>query len=105
MANICHLSVLYFATGCQLQVIKYNSTEEWCQAKIVSLGENNDLTKPPKIGAIGWVPCNYITLAESLNLHSWYHGAVSRITAEYLLSSGIDGSFLVRSIYFTHYCN
>uniref|UniRef100_A0A8C5SIE6 SH2 domain-containing protein n=1 Tax=Laticauda laticaudata TaxID=8630 RepID=A0A8C5SIE6_LATLA len=28
--------------------------------------------------------------------HSWYHGPVSRNAAEYLLSSGINGSFLVR---------
>nr|1AB2_A Chain A, C-ABL TYROSINE KINASE SH2 DOMAIN [Homo sapiens] len=32
----------------------------------------------------------------SLEKHSWYHGPVSRNAAEYLLSSGINGSFLVR---------
>uniref|UniRef100_A0A8V5GM30 Uncharacterized protein n=1 Tax=Melopsittacus undulatus TaxID=13146 RepID=A0A8V5GM30_MELUD len=31
-----------------------------------------------------------------LDKHSWYHGPVSRNAAEYLLSSGINGSFLVR---------
>ena len=94
-----------FVIGCQLRVIKYNTTGEWCQAKIVCLGENADLTKPPAVGSIGWVPCNYITLAESLNLHSWYHGAVSRIKAEYLLSSGIDGSFLVSFLQYLIHLN
>ncbi|CAD6239979.1 GSCOCG00002450001-RA-CDS [Cotesia congregata] len=28
--------------------------------------------------------------------HSWYHGRIARNAAEYLLSSGINGSFLVR---------
>lgn len=32
----------------------------------------------------------------SLEKHSWYHGPVSRSAAEYLLSSLINGSFLVR---------
>nr|CAA24781.1 oncogene v-abl [Abelson murine leukemia virus] len=38
----------------------------------------------------------YITPVNSLEKHSWYHGPVSRNAAEYLLSSGINGSFLVR---------
>lgn len=45
---------------------------------------------------IGWVPSLYITPINSLEKHSWYHGKVSRSEAEYLLSSGINGSFLVR---------
>ncbi|KAB1260718.1 Tyrosine-protein kinase ABL2 [Camelus dromedarius] len=39
---------------------------------------------------------NYITPVNSLEKHSWYHGPVSRSAAEYLLSSLINGSFLVR---------
>lgn len=44
------------------------------------------------------MPSNYIVspAANNLDLFSWYHGAISRNTAEYLLSSGINGSFLLR---------
>ncbi|XP_076823872.1 uncharacterized protein LOC143469883 isoform X2 [Clavelina lepadiformis] len=82
--------------GCQLQVLRYNRTGEWCEAKVVSLGDNTSSSQELKVGSKGWVPSNYITLAASLTLHSWYHGAISRAAAEYLLASGINGSFLVR---------
>nr|XP_018668848.1 tyrosine-protein kinase ABL1-like [Ciona intestinalis]XP_018668849.1 tyrosine-protein kinase ABL1-like [Ciona intestinalis] len=82
--------------GCQLRVLRYNGTEEWCEAKVLSTGDPSDNAKCAVVGSVGWVPSNYITPATSLNMHTWYHGAVSRAAAEYLLSSGINGSFLVR---------
>lgn len=47
-------------------------------------------------GQVGWVPSLYIAPANSLDKHSWYHGKITRAEAEQLLSSGINGSFLVR---------
>ena len=44
----------------------------------------------------GWVPSNYIAPVKSVEKNVWYHGKIPRSTAEYLLNSGIDGSFLVR---------
>lgn len=76
----------YYVVTCwlgeKLRVLGYNHNGEWCEAQ----------TKNGQ----GWVPSNYITPVNSLEKHSWYHGPVSRNAAEYLLSSGINGSFLVR---------
>ncbi|NWI11128.1 ABL1 kinase, partial [Crypturellus soui] len=75
-------NTLSITKGEKLRVLGYNHNREWCEAQ----------TKNGQ----GWVPSNYITPLDSLEKHSWYHGPVSRNAAEYLLSSGINGSFLVR---------
>lgn len=75
-------NTLSITKGEKLRVLGYNHNGEWCEA----------CTKNGQ----GWVPSNYITPVNSLEKHSWYHGPVSRNAAEYLLSSGINGSFLVR---------
>jgi abelson tyrosine-protein kinase 2 len=68
--------------GEKLRVLGYNQNGEWSEVR----SKNGQ----------GWVPSNYITPVNSLEKHSWYHGPVSRSAAEYLLSSLINGSFLVR---------
>lgn len=73
----------FLTVGEQVRVLSYNRTGEWCEAQSRNC-------------QVGWVPSNYITPVNSLEKHSWYHGPISRNAAEYLLSSGINGSFLVR---------
>ncbi len=70
--------------GDQIQILSFNKTNEWCEVQNINTA------------AIGWVPASYIRPVNSLDKHSWYHGKIERCKAEYLLSSGINGSFLVR---------
>ncbi len=73
----------FLFSGDQVRILSYNKSEEWAEVR-------------NKANELGWVPANYIAPVNSLDKFSWYHGPVSRNAAEYLLSSGINGSFLVR---------
>lgn len=75
---------LNLTKGDQIVVLAYNNTREWCEVRDVSRG------------TVGWVPTSYIAPFNSLENFSWYHGKIARLKADYLLSSGINGSFLVR---------
>jgi abelson tyrosine-protein kinase 1 len=74
-----------------LIVLGYNTGGEWCEAQLVRLRRQGRAA-----GDIGWVPTAYVAPVNSLDKHTWYHGKVSRAEAEFLLNSGINGSFLVR---------
>jgi abelson tyrosine-protein kinase 1 len=78
-----HFDQTFVISGDVLVILSYNKSRHWCEAR-----KSN--------ATIGWVPMNHIASVHALEKHSWYHGPVSRNTAEYLLSSGINGSFLVR---------
>ena len=81
--------------GDQVRVLGYNKTKEWCEAQLVATRRGHAPVNH-RMSVIGWVPSLYVTPLNSLEKHSWYHGKVSRNEAEALLSSGINGSFLVR---------
>ncbi|XP_059153569.1 tyrosine-protein kinase ABL1-like isoform X2 [Physella acuta] len=74
---------LSISKGEMVTMIAYNNSGEWCEVK-------------NRAGQGGWVPSNYIGPVNSVDKFSWYHGPISRNASEYLLSSGINGSFLVR---------
>lgn len=67
-----------------VRVMDFNPNGEWCEVQ-------SNVS-----GLIGWVPSAYITMLHSLEKFTWYHGAINRNLAEFLLSSGINGSFLIR---------
>ena len=69
--------------GDRVFVMGKNKVGDWCKGKTDS-------------GDIGWVPTSYIAKLSSVEKHLWYHGLLSRQEAESRLSSGVDGSFLVR---------
>lgn len=69
--------------GDLIRIISYDDKKIWCE------GQN-------KNGKIGWLPYAYIVPYTSYHKFDWYHGRISRNRAEYLLNSGINGSFLMR---------
>ncbi|UYV74394.1 ABL1 [Cordylochernes scorpioides] len=75
------------------------SRNVWCRCRpagdkvqVVSEGDGGDWceVRGPR-GTHGWVPRGFLAPLE------WYHGPLSRHQAEFLLSSGGTGSFLVRA--------
>jgi abelson tyrosine-protein kinase 1 len=74
---------MFTIPGEQMRMQRENKGHEWCEVMNME-------------GCVGWVPRNYLAAINSLDKFSWYHGPISRNAAEYLLSSGINGSFLVR---------
>lgn len=76
--------MLSVSKGEELLVRAFNDEGDWCRVLHTRRGD------------VGWVPSNYVGRVNSLEKHSWYHGKLSRNEAEYLLKSGINGSFLLR---------
>lgn len=66
-----------------VRVLNYGEQKIWCEV------QNNK-------GKIGWLPFAYVVPYSSYHKFDWYHGRISRNRAEYLLNSGINGSFLMR---------
>lgn len=69
--------------GDKLKISRRSENGDWCEGTSV-------------LGEIGWVPASYIAKLDSLEKHSWFHGNITRAEAELSLSSGINGSFLLR---------
>ena len=65
--------------------------------KISRTSDNGDWVEGTnKQGKIGWLPASYVAKFDSLQKHSWFFGNITRAEAELVLSSGINGSFLIR---------
>ena len=59
--------------------------------------EDRDWTEATnQLGEIGLVPSSYIAKLDSLEEHSWFYGPITRDEAELRLTSGMNGSFLIR---------
>ncbi|OAF67482.1 hypothetical protein A3Q56_04772 [Intoshia linei] len=69
--------------GSSVMLLGYNVSGDWAH---VTNSANES----------GWVPSSYVVPFNSLEKYDWYHGSISRSAAEYLLNSGINGSFLIR---------
>ncbi|CAD6188681.1 unnamed protein product [Caenorhabditis auriculariae] len=81
--------------GDHVKVLGYNKTREWCEARLQAT-RRVDASSQKRVGQIGWVPSSYVAPLNSMDKYQWYHGKVSRSESEYILGSGINGSFLVR---------
>lgn len=67
------------------------------ELKITRLSDNGDWVEGTNNrGEMGWLPASYVVKLDSLEKHTWFFGNVTRAEAELSLSSGINGSFLVR---------
>uniref|UniRef100_UPI00358E65E3 tyrosine-protein kinase ABL1-like isoform X3 n=1 Tax=Myxine glutinosa TaxID=7769 RepID=UPI00358E65E3 len=92
--NDCNLFVaLYDFVASGDNTLSITRGEKMC---VLGYNQNGEWSEVHTRNGQGWVPSNYITPVNSLEKHSWYHGPISRNAAEYLLSSGINGSFLLR---------
>lgn len=77
--------------GEQFNFIRQDCTGRWSWVTL-----KTDLSPLIPHKTKGWVPTAYIAPVNVLDKFPWYHGSFSRTATESHLSSGIDGSFLVR---------
>ena len=69
--------------GDLVRLLNFDDQKVWCECM-------------NKYGNIGWIPHSYVVPHSSMFRFDWYHGQISRNRAEYLLNSGINGSYLMR---------